>query len=401
MKRIVVFLAALMFLTPSASFADNSVGTVVYARGEAWILRGQQALEISRNALVYPEDTVSTTLAGRVKVAMADGSVMYVGGRSRIKIEDYVVREGKLLHSNFNLIWGRASFHVDKLSAPGSEFAVRSQMVTLNTLGATFAIEGWKAGFHDDTTNTKGIPWYSWLIPEAWAGATVGVNKMSVVHKDSSGVTIAFPDVCKTPMEPPPPIPEAYPNIALTSGTAKIKVENNTTPPTATKPGGKVKTSTHAIRAGQMAIFSPAGKISFKTISSADRKYFNFTQLKLKRPALTQQRKAGAAPAGTAKPSAGIGDSSRTKETPAPLLNQPGVKGSMIRPVVKKPALTKQPNTPESRRPGIKKTITRPGVKQAAPIRRPVITTPTPPTPKPKPIIRQQTVVPKPKPARP
>ena len=28
-------------------------------------------------------------------------------------------------------------------------------------------------------------------------GVTVGVNNLSVVHKSSSGVTIAFPDVCK------------------------------------------------------------------------------------------------------------------------------------------------------------------------------------------------------------
>src|SRR5215510_3591810 len=46
---------------------------------------------------------------------------------------------------------------------------------------------------------------------------TVGVNSMSVVHKDSGGVTQAFPDVCKTPA---PPIPIPYPNIAMSSDTA-------------------------------------------------------------------------------------------------------------------------------------------------------------------------------------
>jgi hypothetical protein len=50
-------------------------------------------------------------------------------------------------------------------------------------------------------------------------GVTVGVNNMSVVHKDSSGVTIAFPDVCKTP-SPAGPIPIPYPNIAKSSDTA-------------------------------------------------------------------------------------------------------------------------------------------------------------------------------------
>lgn len=52
------------------------------------------------------------------------------------------------------------------------------------------------------------------------AGITVGVNNLSVVHKSSSGVTIAFPDVCKTPT-PGGPIPIPYPNIAKSSDTAK------------------------------------------------------------------------------------------------------------------------------------------------------------------------------------
>ncbi len=61
-------------------------------------------------------------------------------------------------------------------------------------------------------------------------GATVGVNKLSVVHKDSGGVTIAFPDVCKTP-SPAGPIPIPYPNIAKSSDTAQgsksVKMDGN------------------------------------------------------------------------------------------------------------------------------------------------------------------------------
>ena len=48
---------------------------------------------------------------------------------------------------------------------------------------------------------------------------TVGVNFLSVVHKDSAGITIAFPDVCKTPAPPAPFVPIPYPNIAKSSDT--------------------------------------------------------------------------------------------------------------------------------------------------------------------------------------
>ena len=46
--------------------------------------------------------------------------------------------------------------------------------------------------------------------------ATVGVNSLSVIHAGSNGMTIAFPDVCKTP-SPAGPVPIPYPNIAMSS----------------------------------------------------------------------------------------------------------------------------------------------------------------------------------------
>lgn len=60
---------------------------------------------------------------------------------------------------------------------------------------------------------------------------TVSANNMTVVHAGSSGTTIAFPDVCKTPAPPAPPIPIPYPNIAKSSDTAKgaksVKADGN------------------------------------------------------------------------------------------------------------------------------------------------------------------------------
>ena len=61
---------------------------------------------------------------------------------------------------------------------------------------------------------------------------SVGVNKLSVVHQDSSGITTCFPDVCKTPT-PGGPVPIPYPNIAKSSdtakGTQKVKCDGNPT----------------------------------------------------------------------------------------------------------------------------------------------------------------------------
>src|SRR4030095_16651358 len=46
---------------------------------------------------------------------------------------------------------------------------------------------------------------------------TVGVDQpWTLVHKNSSGMSIAFPDVCKTP-SPAGPVPIPYPNVAKSS----------------------------------------------------------------------------------------------------------------------------------------------------------------------------------------
>jgi hypothetical protein len=49
---------------------------------------------------------------------------------------------------------------------------------------------------------------------------TVIVNMITAVHSGSIGQSIAFPDVCKTPAPPAPPIPIPYPNIAMSSDAA-------------------------------------------------------------------------------------------------------------------------------------------------------------------------------------
>lgn len=111
---------------------------------------------------------------------------------------------------------------------------------------------------------------------------TVGVNNLSVVHKDSGGVTIAFPDVCKTPT-PGGPIPIPYPNIAMSSDTAKgsksVKVDGNpvclkdsnfktSTGDEAGTAGGGVASSKHKGKA-EFVNFSMDVKIEGKNVPRA------------------------------------------------------------------------------------------------------------------------------------
>jgi len=51
-------------------------------------------------------------------------------------------------------------------------------------------------------------------------GATVIVNRRTVVHKGSGGSAPGLPDFCKTPAPPGPPVPVPYPIVAQSSDTA-------------------------------------------------------------------------------------------------------------------------------------------------------------------------------------
>jgi len=97
---------------------------------------------------------------------------------------------------------------------------------------------------------------------------TVGVNKLSVVTPDSNGVTIAFPDVCKTPM-PPGPVPIPYPNIArssdLAKGTKKVSVGGN--PVGVSDSNFSTSTGDEAGSAGGVASGKTKGKAEFVNYS--------------------------------------------------------------------------------------------------------------------------------------
>lgn len=100
---------------------------------------------------------------------------------------------------------------------------------------------------------------------------TVGVNYLSVVHKSSNGVTIAFPDVCKTPAPPAPFVPIPYPNIAKSSdtskGTKKVKCDGNPV---------CVKDSNFSTSTGDEGGSAGGGMISSKIKGKAEFVNFSF-----------------------------------------------------------------------------------------------------------------------------
>lgn len=98
----------------------------------------------------------------------------------------------------------------------------------------------------------------------------VGANGRSVVHKNSGGTTVAFPDVCKTP-SPAGPVPLPYPNVAKSSDatqTAKtVDVEDHPL---------CVKDSTFSTSTGNEAGTAGGGVFSGKTKGKAEFVTYSF-----------------------------------------------------------------------------------------------------------------------------
>lgn len=72
----------------------------------------------------------------------------------------------------------------------------------------------------------------------------VFANSRGIAHKGSNGMSFAFPDVCKTPAPPAPPIPIPYPNIAKSSDTSKGAKKVKTDGKMPMVKGAKYSTST-------------------------------------------------------------------------------------------------------------------------------------------------------------
>lgn len=100
--------------------------------------------------------------------------------------------------------------------------------------------------------------------------ASVAVNFLTVVHKDSNGISMIFPDVCKTPAPPGPPIPLPYPNVAMSKDTAAGSS-------TVTMDGNPImiKSSYYAISTGDEA-GSAMGVVSNKIKGKAYPKLYSF-----------------------------------------------------------------------------------------------------------------------------
>jgi len=135
-----IFLSFFFVACIAQAQAADLAGVVSFATGDAWLKRGDATQAIAADTKVFSGDEVVTQASGRVKLDMQDGSVVYIGSRSRIAVADYVMNEQKLQRGYFDLAWGKARFMVKKLTEAKADFSVKTKTATIGVRGTQFSV---------------------------------------------------------------------------------------------------------------------------------------------------------------------------------------------------------------------------------------------------------------------
>jgi ferric-dicitrate binding protein FerR (iron transport regulator) len=103
---------------------------------------GQTAeVPLKLNNAVSWEDLVRTLRAGRVRIALLDGSFLNVGARSVMKITKH---DAQSHQTEIELQLGRLRGEVVKITKSGGSFQVRTQTAVIGVVGTIFVIEAFR-----------------------------------------------------------------------------------------------------------------------------------------------------------------------------------------------------------------------------------------------------------------
>jgi hypothetical protein len=88
----------LLLLYPAMSAESQVIGVIKIAKGDASVIRGQQAIPATTGSKFYLKDTLQTGPGSSLGLIFRDDSVLSMGSNSRVIIDEFlfVPAEGKL-----------------------------------------------------------------------------------------------------------------------------------------------------------------------------------------------------------------------------------------------------------------------------------------------------------------
>ncbi len=97
-----------------------------------------QELPLQLNQVIDWNDLVRTLQTGRAQITLLDGSTLNVGARSEIKI---LKHDPQAQQTQIELAMGKLQANVQKITAPGGKFELRTKSAVIGTIDTSFVAE--------------------------------------------------------------------------------------------------------------------------------------------------------------------------------------------------------------------------------------------------------------------
>ncbi len=108
-----------------------------------------QELPLALNQAINWNDLVRTLQTGRAQITLLDGTTLNIGARSELKV---IKHDAQAQQTELELTVGRLEANVQKITAPGGKFQLRSKSAVIGTIDTAFV-----ATVDGDTTRVCGV----------------------------------------------------------------------------------------------------------------------------------------------------------------------------------------------------------------------------------------------------
>jgi len=142
-------LALLLLLLPGLSRADEGAATgfVAAAKGEAFVVRGEERQPARVGLEVRVGDVLETGRKARLKVLLTDDSVLSLGGETRLMVEQHLFEPGRARATNLKLMGGRARALVQQVvGGSRAKFEISTGTAVAGVRGTEFVVEKGEGG---------------------------------------------------------------------------------------------------------------------------------------------------------------------------------------------------------------------------------------------------------------
>jgi len=136
---------AIGLISPRAALAAGSAGTVARVKGTVSLRRGAQQSAVSEGDAVEVGDVVTTLAESRLRIALADGSVINLGELTRLTISEFAFARETLTRAALLDLDSGLLQAITAKAGSGSSFVVRTGNAVAATRSTDWIVEAKKA----------------------------------------------------------------------------------------------------------------------------------------------------------------------------------------------------------------------------------------------------------------